>query len=129
MGWGNCGIDNLGRPIGYEHDATCDHPECNRHINRGLSHVCGGMHGDNEVGYGRYFCAEHLTGLIKDSNGNHQLICSFCESGAEVPERQLLLGEVNRLVCLYNNIVLAAENLGINFDKLKDAYHRIIENE
>ena len=28
MGWGNCGIDSKGRPIGYIFEATCDHPNC-----------------------------------------------------------------------------------------------------
>lgn len=60
MGWGNCGTDDDGRPIGYNFRATCDHPGCTVKIDRGLSHVCGGMHGGGEYGCGRYFCSEHL---------------------------------------------------------------------
>jgi len=41
MGWANCGTDSNGRPIGYAHEATCDHPECNAAIHRGLSYACG----------------------------------------------------------------------------------------
>jgi hypothetical protein len=48
MGWGNCGFDKQGRPIGYVHEAYCDHPGCNKKIDRGLSYVCGTMHGEIE---------------------------------------------------------------------------------
>jgi hypothetical protein len=49
MGWGDCGIDSQGRPIGYSFEAVCDHPECNEVIDRGLSHACGDMHGEDEI--------------------------------------------------------------------------------
>ena len=64
MGWANCGTDSKGRPIGYAHDATCDHPGCDAKIDRGLSYACGGMHGTRDrhdvvdVCEG-YFCGEH----------------------------------------------------------------------
>lgn len=35
MGWANCGTDDLGRPIGYAHAATCDEPGCSKEIDRG----------------------------------------------------------------------------------------------
>lgn len=60
MGWGNCGLDNLGRPIGYNFEGTCDYPECEEKIYRGLDAVCGSMHYGGEFGCGRYFCSKHL---------------------------------------------------------------------
>ena len=59
MSWANCGVDQEGRPIGYAVDAECDHPGGCK-IDRGLSYVCGGMHGGGEEGCGKYFCPEHL---------------------------------------------------------------------
>ena len=61
MGWGDCGEDNKGRPIGYCHEATCDHPGCEAKIDRGLSYACGGMHGEGERSCEGYFCGEHLV--------------------------------------------------------------------
>lgn len=60
MGWANCGEDDIGRPVGYAHDAICDHFMCTADIDRGLSYVCGGMHGSHNHGCGRYFCERHL---------------------------------------------------------------------
>jgi hypothetical protein len=60
MGWGNCGHDKDGRPIGYLFKAKCDEPGCNEDIDRGLSFVCGGMHGGDTYGCGKYFCYTHL---------------------------------------------------------------------
>src|SRR5690349_20997545 len=71
MGWGNCGTDSRGRPIGYCHAARCDHPGCSKRIDRGLAYACGGMHGTTPVGGDDsldgfdeccegYFCSEHL---------------------------------------------------------------------
>lgn len=59
MGWGNCGQDSQGRQIGYYHSATCDHPGCEEKIDRGLSYVCGEMHGEDEVSCEKYFCDAH----------------------------------------------------------------------
>lgn len=61
MGWADCGEDDLGRPIGYAYPATCDAPGCSAEIHRGLSYVCGGTHGGDGVGCGRYFCEAHAT--------------------------------------------------------------------
>lgn len=64
MGWANCGADSKGRPIGYAHEATCDHPGCNTKIDRGLSYACGGMHGEGS-GFQceGYFCPAHLKSV------------------------------------------------------------------
>jgi hypothetical protein len=79
MGWAHCGTDDMGREIGYGIPATCDHPDCNKPIDRGLAYCCGGMHGgqgyyDEDLkvyfGCGRYFCTEHLSAL-----GN---LCAEC---------------------------------------------------
>lgn len=60
MGWANCGTDSIGRPIGYAHDGTCDHPGCDAPIHRGLSYKCGLMHGSDVDHCEGYFCPEHL---------------------------------------------------------------------
>lgn len=60
MGWADCGFDDKGRPIGYAHEAVCDFEDCDRKIDRGLSYVCGSMHGGGEFGCGGYFCSAHL---------------------------------------------------------------------
>ena len=69
MGWANCGEDDLGRQIGYAHEATCDAQGCETKIDRGLSYVCGGMHGGDGFGCGRYFCQEHRT--VGEVEGAH----------------------------------------------------------
>jgi len=48
------------RDIGYGVPAICDHPDCNKEINRGLGHVCGGEPYGGERGCGLFFCDEHL---------------------------------------------------------------------
>lgn len=75
MGWADCGDDSKGRPIGYAHAGTCDHPGCEAEIDRGLGYACGGMHGDGclggdpEIDWSAeyvacegYFCGSHLRG-------------------------------------------------------------------
>lgn len=73
MGWANCGTDSKGRPIGYAHSGTCDHPGCEAKIERGVSAACGKMHGTGDVRTGdpniewgdynceQYFCHKHLV--------------------------------------------------------------------
>ena len=60
MGWSIGYDDNWQRDIGYGVPATCDHPECNAKIDRGLAHVCGGEPYGGEDGCGLYFCGAHL---------------------------------------------------------------------
>src|SRR5688572_18744194 len=48
------------RDIGYGVPAFCDHPKCDKEIDRGLSYVCGGEPYGGERGCGLYFCGEHL---------------------------------------------------------------------
>lgn len=60
MGW-SIGYDtNWKRDIGYGVPATCDHPDCNAQIDRGLSYVCGGEPYGGDRGCGLYFCGKHL---------------------------------------------------------------------
>ena len=75
MGWAYCGEDSEGRPIGYSVEATCDHPDCKEDIDRGLSHVCGGMHGGSEYSCGRYFCDGHLYIVDREYGGQ---LCGEC---------------------------------------------------
>lgn len=77
MSWGDCGTDSQGRPIGYVHEATCDHPGCNAKIDRGLSYACGGMHGEDEVSCEKYFCEEHLAYTV-DSDDHLHRVCAEC---------------------------------------------------
>ena len=60
MGW-SVGEGRDGRDIGYGVPALCDHPSCNKHIDRGLSFICGMINTDGEDrGCGLHFCASHL---------------------------------------------------------------------
>lgn len=60
MSWA-VGYDaNWKRDIGYGVPATCDHPECNELIDRGLSYVCGGEPYGGGNGCGLYFCDKHI---------------------------------------------------------------------
>jgi hypothetical protein len=77
MGWGNCGTDSKGRPIGYYHEATCDHPGCGAEIHRGLAYVCGGMHGEDEHSCEGYFCTAHLT-PTETIEGDVISVCPEC---------------------------------------------------
>ena len=78
MGWANCGTDELGRPIGYAHSATCDESGCSAEIHRGLSYVCGNMHGGDGIGCGKYFCTSHLTFVEMKSDGSGNQLCKEC---------------------------------------------------
>lgn len=77
MGWANCGEDKNGRPIGYSHEATCDHDGCNVKIDRGLAYACGDMHGNTEYGCDKYFCSEHRENIVEDGD-RYVRICNSC---------------------------------------------------
>ena len=91
MGWGNCGTDSQGRPIGYSFDGTCDHPGCNREIDRGLAHACGGMHGEQDYSCEGYFCHEHLT-MVETPEGDCISICPECESLLKIDDDLKIIG-------------------------------------
>ena len=77
MSWSHCGTDSKGRPIGYSHPATCDHPGCGAEIDRGLSYACGGMHGQTEFGCENYFCEDHLEFTVEDGE-DMVTVCEGC---------------------------------------------------
>ena len=77
MGWGNCGTDSNGRPLGYVFPAFCDHSGCNKKIDRGLSYACGGMHGEEEYSCEGYFCEDHRT-CVETPAGDCISICHGC---------------------------------------------------
>ena len=65
MGW-SIGEGKDGRDIGYGVPALCDHPACDKAIDRGLSYVCGMINTDGEDrGCGLHFCTGHLLGSPK----------------------------------------------------------------
>lgn len=59
MGWGHGYDTNWKRDIGYNVPAYCDHPDCNKVIDRGLSYVCNEEPYGGEEGCGLFFCPEH----------------------------------------------------------------------
>lgn len=50
------------RDIGYGVPAWCDHPDCWKEIDRGLSFACSNSQPYGGEGCGLYFCEEHLSG-------------------------------------------------------------------
>lgn len=73
MGWA-VGFDtNWNRDIGYGVPAYCDHPDCNKEIDRGLSYVCGQEPYGGHWGCGLYFCHRHLI------LGDHTYVCERCD--------------------------------------------------
>jgi len=77
MGWGDCGKDSRGRPIGYVFEATCDHKGCTKEIHRGLAYVCGRMHGEDEVSCEKYFCDDHKPGCVIWDDDIY-MVCGEC---------------------------------------------------
>ena len=69
MGWSVGYDEKWQRDIGYGVPSKCDHPGCDKVIDRGLTYVCcdeqpyGG-----EKGCGLYFCAEHRGHRCKHKN-------------------------------------------------------------
>lgn len=60
MGW-SIGIGKDGRDIGYGVPSICDHADCDKRIDRGLSFVCDMINTDGEDrGCGLHFCTDHL---------------------------------------------------------------------
>lgn len=104
MGWGNCGQDSRGRPIGYCHRGRCDHLGCESRIDRGLAYACGGMHGTSTLGgEGRidwdashsscegYFCEVHRRSACLEHEDGKELwtpeYCLTCAAALEVAYR------------------------------------------
>lgn len=80
MGWSH-GYNKDGREVGYSVEATCDHPDCDTVIDRGISYLCGGvkqLHNE-EYGCGKFFCDKHtsIRGLCFPCMEKHP-ICINC---------------------------------------------------
>jgi len=75
MGW-EIGEDRTrNRFIGYGVPAYCDHPRCDKKIDRGLSYVCGNEEPyGGEYGCGLYFCEDHLGYYTE----NRHSVCKRC---------------------------------------------------
>lgn len=67
------------RFIGYGVPALCDHPDCDKLIDRGLAYRCGEGRVD---GCELYFCSDHLTGHVEEDDGAYSgWVCSRCYYG------------------------------------------------
>ena len=76
MGWSIGYNTTWNRDIGYGVPAICDHPECSKEIDRGLSYVCADQEPyGGDAGCGLYFCGDHQV--------NSKQQCERCESGKE----------------------------------------------
>lgn len=61
MSWAVGYDSNWERDVGYGVPCKCDHPACDKDIDRGLGYVCGGdLYGGDE-GCGLFFCGEHAS--------------------------------------------------------------------
>jgi hypothetical protein len=73
MGWAIGYDDNWNRDIGYGVPCKCDHPDCDKDIDRGLAYVCGGEPYGGDRGCGLFFCSSHLS-----YNGRGVQLCPKC---------------------------------------------------
>jgi hypothetical protein len=80
MGWAVGYDHNWKRDIGYGVPCKCDHPDCNKHIHRGLAYVCGGRPYGEDDGCGLFFCESHL--YVGVEGKDHQ-VCERCAKGAD----------------------------------------------
>lgn len=80
MGWSIGYDEHWERDIGYGVPAYCDHPGCDKKIDRGLSYVCGGEPYGGEFGCGLYFCAEHMGWLRLYMHDKCPQACERCQN-------------------------------------------------
>lgn len=73
MGWSIGYDEHWKRDIGYGVPAYCDHPDCKKEIDRGLSYVCGGEPEGGEYGCGLFICSGHTH-----ANDNCYQLCRHC---------------------------------------------------
>lgn len=79
MGW-SIGYDKKwDRDIGYGVPSVCDHPDCNKEIDRGVCFVCGGQPFGGQAGCGLFFCEDHLYFY----SGKPYFICERCGEDLE----------------------------------------------
>lgn len=79
MSWAIGYDEKWKRDIGYGVPAVCDHPDCNREIDRGLAYVCGGEPYGGELGCGLFFCGHHQY----YGHGMAIPLCEECNEGRE----------------------------------------------
>lgn len=77
MSWA-FGQNSQGKTIGYSVRAVCEHPGCEKQIDRGLSFACGGEHEDDYFCCDGYFCGEHLRSVERADNGESIGVCESC---------------------------------------------------
>lgn len=84
MGYG-C-YEKGGRDQGYNVPAQCDHPGCDKEIDRGMAYACGG---DPMENCGLFFCHDHKRHDV-DSEAEytdetrHQFgVCEHCANGEQ----------------------------------------------
>lgn len=63
MSWAIGYDDHWHRDVGYGVPATCDHPGCQKLIDRGLAYVCGGQPYGGDDGCDLFFCEDHSAGV------------------------------------------------------------------
>lgn len=61
--------------VGYGVTATCEQPNCQEQIDRGMAYLCGETHGSNENGCGGYFCGSHLYMSPEGQIGYRCILC------------------------------------------------------
>lgn len=68
------------RWAGYGVPAYCEHPQCNKEIDRGVSFACGDEP-FSEYGCDRYFCSEHLFYHQFNVGGEREVhqVCERCD--------------------------------------------------
>lgn len=76
MGWGSGVVQ--GKEVGYLVEATCEHPDCDKKIDRGLSYACGGFAGEDEHSCAGFFCPEHLGCYFDSENEMSPPLCAKC---------------------------------------------------
>lgn len=81
LNWKDCGEDIKGRAIGSAVRGSCDYPGCFQEIDRGVTHACGGMHGNLDGGCHGYFCKKHLY-KVHDPFKFHYvpMLCRDCKN-------------------------------------------------
>ena len=69
------------RWAGYGVPSFCEHPKCNKEIDRGYSYACGGEP-FSELGCDRYFCSEHRE-FHNFNTGSGRIVALVCERCAK----------------------------------------------
>ncbi len=73
--------EHWNRDVGFDVPGTCDHPDCNNAINRGMDHVCGSEPYGGDANCGLYFCKDHLELKKIDVNEEPVAVCAQCANG------------------------------------------------